>query len=338
MEKFSLLKLLIRWLAERARLLAVFVLSWGLLLAVTLLYHYPTDALTYGLLLCAFIGIVIGVWDFAAFAKRYRQLYEAYLNTADPLRFLPEARKLSERQYHELLGQLCAERAQLISEAKASRDELTDYYTLWAHQIKTPIAAMHMLLDSGDINGSRADISNELMRIEQYTEMALNYLRLESISSDMLAAEYDLCGIVRQALKKYAASFCSKQLSLDFREFDMTVVTDRKWLLFVVEQLLSNAVKYTKKGGIAIFAEGRSLVISDSGIGIAQEDLPRIFERGFTGYNGRMDRKSTGIGLYLCRQVTNHLGHTLSAASEVGVGTQVRITFDEPDNLTKLKD
>lgn len=338
MNRYSPLKLFLRWLAERARLLAVFVLSWLLLLVVTLLYHYPTEALTYGLFLCAFIGLIIGIWDFAAFVKRYRMLYEAFINTANPMNSLPETHKLSEKQYEEIIAQLCAERAMLVSEARAAKDEMTDYYTLWAHQIKTPIAAMHLLLDSGDLNESRPEIYNELMRIEQYTEMALHYLRLESISSDMLLAEYELCGIVKQALKKYAGTFCLKQLTLDFWEFEMTVITDRKWLLFVVEQLLSNAVKYTKKGGISIYADGCTLVIADSGIGIAAEDLPRIFERGFTGYNGRMDRKSTGIGLYLCRQVTRQLGHTLTAASRIGVGTEIRISFEESGKLTKMKD
>ena len=174
-------------------------------------------------------------------------------------------------------------------------------------------------------------LSEELFKIEQYVDMVLYYQRLESISSDFLFKKYDLNGIVKQALKKYALLFINSRLSLDLQEFSCVVVTDEKWLQFALGQVISNALKYTHRGGISIYLEKTPadafLVIEDTGIGIRPEDLPRIFERGYTGYNGRLDKKSTGIGLYLCRKILDKLSHTIEVTSEVGKGTKVTVGF-----------
>ena len=199
---------------------------------------------------------------------------------------------------------------------------MTDYYTLWAHQIKTPIAAMRLLLQEE----SRPELEGELLKIEQYVEMVLGYLRLGSDSTDYVFRECGLDALVRQSVRKYARLFILKKISLDFQETGRTVLTDEKWLSFVVEQLLSNAVKYTPEGGLVrVYGDGETLVIADSGIGIRPEDLPRVFEKGFTGFNGREDKKSTGIGLYLCRQVLDRLNHRISITSRLGQGTLVRL-------------
>ena len=159
--------------------------------------------------------------------------------------------------------------------------------------------------------------------------MVLGYLRLESGSSDYVIRAYDLDGIVRQAVRKFASQFISKKLRLDYEPVRTEVLTDEKWLLFVIEQVLSNALKYTRTGGIAItLEEPKTLCIRDTGIGIAPEDLPRVFEQGFTGYHGRDDKRATGIGLYLCRRILTRLGHTITIESEPGVGTTVRIGLD----------
>ena len=211
------------------------------------------------------------------------------------------------------------------TQAQTDRSESIDYYTTWVHQIKTPIAAMRMLLQGEDTEEHR-ELLAELFRIEQYVEMVLCYFRLDSVSSDFLFKEYELDGIIRQAVRKYATQFVRKKIRLQYEPTDIAVLTDEKWLLFILEQLLSNAVKYTEEGTVAIFVdENRVLHIVDTGIGIAPEDLPRVFEKGFTGYNGRADKKSTGLGLYLCRQAANKLSHAMSIQSEVGVGTTVSI-------------
>ena len=200
--------------------------------------------------------------------------------------------------------------------------EMTDYYTLWAHQIKTPIAAMRLLFQETP----QPELEVELLKIEQYVEMVLGYLRLGSGSTDYVFREESLDLMLRQAVRKYARLFILKKISLDFQETNRSVVTDEKWLSFVIEQLLSNALKYTPEGGqIRIYNDGETVVIADNGIGIQEEDLPRVFEKGFTGFNGRENRKSTGIGLYLCREVMDRLNHDSSISSRPGQGTLVRL-------------
>ena len=167
--------------------------------------------------------------------------------------------------------------------------------------------------------------------------MALYFARLDSLSSDLLFRHCDVQEIVKQAVRKYSVLFLRSGLSFQMEAFEIRAVTDEKWLSFVVEQVFSNALKYTHQGGIAIYGadetgsrkEGRTsyLVIEDTGIGIRESDLPRIFERGFTGYNGRMDRKSTGIGLYLCDQIMGRMSHTIRVQSSPGEGTKVILGF-----------
>jgi signal transduction histidine kinase len=166
----------------------------------------------------------------------------------------------------------------------------------------------------------------ELFKIEQYAEMVLHYLRLDSMSSDMLIQPQDLHTLVKQTLRKYSVLFINSGLSLQLEDFQVSVLSDEKWLSFVLEQIISNSIKYTRKGTISIYMDPdsqKTLVIEDTGMGIRQEDIPRIFDRGFTGYNGRMDKKSTGIGLYLCRQIMNRLSHGIWAESEEGKGTRI---------------
>lgn len=193
----------------------------------------------------------------------------------------------------------------------------------------------------------------ELFKIEQYVEMALTYLRMEDMSSDM---SFKLCSLdvmIKQAVRKYSQMFILKKIKLAYVPVETNVLTDEKWLVFVLEQILSNALKYTKSpaeyGKIAIYMEDdvyveqenyterdpmdspkrkeRCLVIEDNGIGISPEDLPRVFEKGFTGYNGRTDKKSTGIGLYLCKSVIDKLRHRIWIESEVGKGTKVYLSL-----------
>ena len=156
--------------------------------------------------------------------------------------------------------------------------------------------------------------------------MVLTFLRLNSESTDYVIKEYDLDKIVKQAVKKFSTEFIGRKLSLVYEPLNTTVITDEKWLSFVMEQVLSNALKYTPAGSITITLEKeKTLRIRDTGIGIAPEDLPRIFENGYTGYNGRTDKKASGIGLYLCKRICSNLGHTITARSMVDVGTTIDI-------------
>ena len=204
---------------------------------------------------------------------------------------------------------------------------MVDDYTKLEQQIKTPIASMHLILQKQDSEDSRR-LRMELMRVEQYVEMVLCFLRLDSDSTDYVLKEYRLDDIIRPAIRKFAPQFIMKKLALVYDTIDRRVLTDEKWLGFVVEQVLSNAVKYTESGKVKISCEGSKIIISDTGIGIAAEDLPRIFDKGYTGFNGRMDRRASGIGLYLCRRICNNLGHSITAESVPGQGTTIAIELE----------
>ena len=191
---------------------------------------------------------------------------------------------------------------------------------------------MYILLQSvEDENPALPELKEmkmELFKMEQYVEMVLTYLRMEDMSGDLQFEKVSLDKILKQSVRKYSQMFILQKIRLDYRPVERIVLTDEKWLEFVTEQILSNALKYTKNGGeIRICLEekrGREcLVIEDNGIGIQAEDLPRVFEKGFTGYNGRADKKSTGIGLYLCKKIMDKMGHKIWIDSEVGKGTRV---------------
>lgn len=317
------------YLKSRGKTLAAFAVFALIFAAVYALYGLPWEPFTYSFLLVSVLALLLAGMDFYAFSKKHRQLTET-LSTLDAgLDTLPPAQNLAEEDYQRLLSALFERARELSSRMDGRLSEMTDYYTLWAHQIKTPIAAMHLLLEGELSPALRKELEQQLFQIEQYVEMVLHYLRLESMSSDLVLGEYDLARIVRQAVKKYSIVFIHKKIHVELGRLEGSVLTDEKWLTFVLEQLLSNSLKYTRPGGvISIFlAPGspQTLVIRDTGIGIRPEDIPRIFERGFTGYNGRMDKKSTGIGLYLCRRILQKLRHTITITSQPGEGTTVRL-------------
>ena len=208
-----------------------------------------------------------------------------------------------------------------------SQRDKEDFFAMWAHQIKTPIAALKLLLqsDKQDVTACKG----EVFKIEHYVEMALGFLRFEEMGNDLELLSYELEPIVKQSIKKFAPMFISKHLSVNLKDLNVKILTDEKWLSFVIEQLLSNAVKYTSSGGITIRTctenEQLCIITEDTGIGIRSEDLPRLFEKGFTGYNGRMDKKASGLGLYLCKSICDKLGHKISIESQENKDTKVTI-------------
>ena len=202
---------------------------------------------------------------------------------------------------------------------------------MWAHQIKTPIAAMRLVLSGSDTDTAR-ELREELQKTEQYADMVLMYLKLDAGAEDYVIRKCSLDSIIRQSVKKYASQFIRKKIRLEYEPVDYEVLTDEKWLMFVIEQIISNSLKYTRQGSIAITLEaGGVLCIRDTGIGIDEADIPRVFEKGFTGLNGRTDRKATGIGLYLCRRILTSLGHEIRISSSAGEGTAVRIDLSSDD-------
>lgn len=236
------------------------------------------------------------------------------LNTTDEM----------ENELLEIIERLKNGGMRLNDSMNMKYSDMVDYYTMWVHQIKTPIASMHLILQKEDSEDSRR-LRTELFRVEQYVQMVLCFLRLDSDFTDYVIKEYRVDDIIRPAVRRLAPQFIMKKLSLEYEQTDEVALTDEKWLGFVVEQVLSNAVKYTSAGSISIKCDGDRLVISDTGIGIAAEDLPRIFDKGYTGFNGRADRKASGIGLYLCRRICDNLGHSIKVESAAGQGTTITI-------------
>lgn len=326
------MRVILAFLKARAREILLYAVTLGLLKLVFFLYNLPSDALNYGFLLVLVLAGILFSIDFCEFYKRHKELVLVEKNMQDALLDLPEPQTLLETDYQDLLDKLEEIRRKLKSEEIISKQEMQDYYGMWVHQIKTPISAMRMLLQTMEEEYPEEkklrELKAELFRIEQYVEMVLTYLRMEDMASDLKLESYSLDELIRASIRKYSQMFILKRIHLEYQAVNQTVITDKKWFCFVIEQILSNALKYTEKGGIIqIFTKQESgqlwLVIADNGIGIWEEDLPRVFERGFTGYNGRADKKSTGIGLYLCKRIMERLRHQIRIESKVGMGTQV---------------
>ncbi len=322
------MKLFLKYLHERRRtllLLALFIAIFGVTFA---LYHISLEAVLYPALLCALAGAIALGADFARVKRRHERL-KRIRTIADAADMLPEDDTVSGEDYRDIIEQICQEHTELSNEVNRRYSDMVDYYTVWAHQIKTPIAAMHLHLENEDSALSHK-LSGELCRVEQYVEMVLAFLRLNSDSTDYVFRQCDLDDIVRKAVKKFSQEFILRKIALNYQPLNATVLTDEKWLSFVIEQVLSNALKYTPSGSITITLENeKTLRIRDTGIGIAPQDLPRIFENGYTGCNGRTDKSASGIGLYLCKRVCRSLGHTISAQSAVGVGTAIDIDLKQ---------
>ncbi|MFR4582584.1 sensor histidine kinase [Clostridium cadaveris] len=326
-------KFIIFYIKSRVKIIIAFTLISLIFASVFYLYRIPVEIVGYASLLSIFVCAIFVVLDYINFYKKHRKLTWFFKTIVHDAENMPYAKDIIEEDYQRLVELLYNEKMRIISEENIKRSELVDYYTMWAHQIKTPISAMRLLLQSEDSSQS-STLSIELFKIEQYVEMVLQYLRIDSMSQDLLLKYYSLDEIVRKAIRKYAKIFVMKKIALDFSELDCDVLTDEKWLIFVVEQVLSNALKYTKKGNIKIYMDKtaeKTLVIEDTGIGIKEEDINRVFEKGFTGYNGRLYIKSTGIGLYLCKQIMNKLSHGISIESEIDKGTKVKLDLDTID-------
>ena len=303
-----------RFIAAQALFAAIFTV-------VLFLYGVPAEAALYAALLCALAGAGMLAAHFYRYGKKRRERMAALENLTVSAAPLPPADDPGEEDFRQMAQRLRREYAALAEGQQAERREMLDWFTAWVHQIKTPIAVMQMTLQGEDTDEHRA-LGAELFRVGQYADMALNYLRLDGSVTDLVIRPCPLDDLIRRSVRKYAPQFVAKRLSLTYEGTQAQVLTDEKWLSFILEQLLDNAVKYTAAGGVTItVTKEKVLRIADTGMGIAAEDLPRIFEKGFTGYNGRTDKSATGLGLYLCRRAAEKLHHRLWAQSEPGKGS-----------------
>lgn len=309
-----------------------------LMAVIMVLYQIPIQTILY----CAEFAAVIVFCSmcveyyryYKSFCARKRLLQSVEYNAEE----LPQAVNHMEEEYRQVIRQLLKEKKEEVDKKEISYQELKDYIMMWAHQIKTPITGLKLLLDQEENRVENEEdvrvlrqMKEELFSIEAYVGMNLEYIRLDSLNADLSVEECHLDTFVKKEVMHFSQMFIARQLSIQIENLDHIVITDSKWLAFVLDQILSNALKYTKKGGIRIYTESESkkvyLIIQDTGIGIAREDLPRIFEKAFTGFNGHVDHKATGIGLYLSKQILDRLGHSIEITSQVGKGTRVKIGF-----------
>ena len=319
----------IQYVKQRKMLIVAFFLCSFIFFCTFALYQFPLEAVLYPCGLCLLLVILLLAFDIRKEKKKREKLCSLLNLSAELMMDFPAADTMEAEEYQKIIRLLCKQQEELLTEKNLRYSELMEYYMVWAHQIKTPIASMRLHLQNEDTELSR-QLTEDLQRIEQYVEMVLTFLRLDTDSTDYVFRKQPLDEIVRGAVKKFSMQFIRKKLRLVYKPLEFSVVTDEKWLGFVIEQVLSNALKYTKEGSIKIYAEeGNKLYISDTGIGIAPEDLPRIFENGYTGYNGRSDKRASGIGLYLCRRICTNLGHAISISSEPDQGTVVCIEFEK---------
>ena len=292
------------------------------------LFQIPVEAVIYPSVVCfVFLTIILAVKSYGAM-KRHKYL----VRTMNCLPDIPEeltANTLFEEDYLALLNNLSYAFSKLRNEKDIRYANMQEYYSLWVHQIKTPIASMKLTLQNEN-SALASRLLSDLKRIELYVEMVLTYVRLESETTDYVIRECDLDGIIKATLRNFAGDFINRHLKLDYTETGAKVLTDEKWFGFVLGQVLSNALKYTPEGSVSIFVENDdTLCIRDTGIGINPEDLPRVFENSYTGRNGRGESHSSGIGLYLCRRICYNLNHSIEIESRPNEGTTVRIGFEQ---------
>lgn len=240
--------------------------------------------------------------------RDYKKIYEI------------KASPLSKALYEEI-----KENKVYRDKEEKKREDVKNYLTIWTHQIKSPIFALKLLLKKDEIN--RIDCENEIFEIEEYVGNILGYARMNIDSTDYVFGKYDLDDIIRSVIRKYSIQFIGKNNSVDFSETKKVILTDAKWFSFLLEQIISNSIKYTENGKILIYLKDNELVVEDNGIGIMPEDLPRIFDAGYTGYNGRLEKKSTGLGLNLTKNIGKSLRITLRCDSEANVGTKIYINL-----------
>lgn len=348
------------------------------MIATMLLNGIPAYEIGYGMLLCIFVSVTAAVVGYGRHCECFRQLEALRKNITVVLNEMKAPEYMYETYYQDCIRALVQEKDRIQNELLRRQKDMSAYYSMWVHQIKTPIAALKILIDEeaaaylelDEVEENDTRVINfrqkhsELFRIEQYVDMALQYTRLGAETNDFVFEKVTLDNVIKASIHKYAKQFIYKQLRLTYTPQDIMAVTDKKWLGFVLDQLLSNAVKYTKQGGVtirvchgqqpchhapseegektaeqkhwydkprAVCDEEVRIVIEDTGIGIRAEDLPRVCEKGYTGYNGHADKYSTGIGLYLCQAILDKLGHPFSITSEQGSGTRVEIVIRSND-------
>ncbi len=337
------------YIKENGKWIAAVLANGLMMAAIMYMNKIPVSEILYGVLVCVTVAVVIVAVRFSHYYDRCKELEQLARVITVSSDGMEAPKYLYETQYQTCIKYLEQENNKIQNEMLDRQQDMAEYYSMWVHQIKTPIAALKLLIDEESMCDSSvhntAQKQQELFRIEQYVNMALQYMRLDSQSHDFVIRKVCVDEVLKASIHKYARQFVHKKLGLSYESSPICAVTDEKWIGFVIEQLLSNAIKYTLSGKITIEVIEQEqktqedattkkvhIAITDTGIGIRAEDLPRICEKGYTGCNGhdfcaQKERQSTGIGLYLCNRILNKLGHQLYITSTEGVGTRAEIVI-----------
>lgn len=270
--------------------------------------------------------------------KMLEELDEKYLITE----IIKTPNFLEGQIFKNSLEQIDKSMLENVNKYKYMTEDYKEYIELWIHEIKIPISASKMVIENNK-NAITKSIDEELDKVENYIEQALFYARSNTVEKDYYIRKVFLKEIVTESIKKNKSSLIQEKISIDIHDLDIEVNTDNKWIVFILNQIIQNSIKYRKKENsvIEIYAnqgkENVILYIKDNGIGIKQGEITRVFEKGFTGTNGRLsNKKSTGIGLYLCKKLCNKLGIGIELNSVQNEGTKVKLVFPK-DSYIELK-
>jgi len=288
----------------------------------------------------AFLGsILMSFLEYLTKKNYYKEIAQIQ-ESLDKEFLLPEVmikgRNQEEQQIYRIVKDMGKSMTEHVNEYKFSNREYKEFIEMWIHEVKIPIASAKLIMENHKSEIAQS-INEELNKIEDYTEQALFYARSSYVEKDYFISEISLQEVVHQTLMRNKQNLIEKKVEMHLHDLDRTVLSDGKWLGFIMNQILSNCTKYSQEGHLAIeiFTKEKDgtveLHVKDDGIGICKEELPMVFEKGFTGTNGRRREKTTGIGLYLCKKLCSRLGHSICIMSEKGKGCEVILFFSKTD-------
>ena len=299
---------------------------YAILFVFVYLYRIPIEVILYPFILTIVFVLMVLLFDYIKYKEKVNKIIQICNDISSCYSVKINDKNIFDEYYLDIINELLKENRKQVSQIQKRISDINDYFSIWVHQIKTPIASMKLKIDNEQMD--LLQLASDLNRIDHYVDLVLSFLKFDEEKIDLYFRKTDVDRILRESLKKFSNDFIIKKIRLDYKLSKREVLTDEKWLSFVFDQLLSNALKYTDKGTISIYYDGEScLCIKDSGIGIALADMERLFEKGFTGYNGRQYKKASGIGLYMCKRMCDKLNIAISIESVVNEYTLVKLKF-----------
>ena len=304
-----------KFIRIKAHSLVIFIIFFVLMI-FSISFGIDRNYIYYILLLATFLFVLSLVISYIKFRKAYKEITMWTNDFSSSPNFL-----IKESKIYDNIMTIYEKNKDMENSFEDKMRLFKEYVSMWAHQIKTLLFSLDLILNDHPIDDHAAKA--ELFAIEEYIETLLSYTRLESLSTDFVFEEASLDELISSSIKKYSKVFIRKKNKVDFKPTGLKLTTDKKWFAFILDQILSNSNKYTQSGTISFYIEGLKFIIEDTGIGIREEDLPRVFDKSYTGYNGRIYKKSTGIGLSLVKSAAENLSIDVSIESKLGQGTKV---------------